>query len=126
MPKLPRNMVKRKGRPGFYFRKKRHGHTTWVSLGTDYQEACRRLRSLKTGEQKTPRVGLAVEHAAKQWLESYIATTRNKDGQELARRRVELYLEPYLGHFLLDRLTKEDLRAYRLHLERRGHLSPQS
>src|SRR5262245_471318 len=126
MPKLPRNMVKRKGRPGFYFRRKRYGHTTWVALGTDYQDACRRLRSLKTGELKTPRVDLTVGEAAKKWLASYIATTRNEKGRELARRRVELHLEPYLGHFLLDRLTKEDLRAYRLHLERRGHLSPQS
>jgi len=119
-------MVKRKGRPGFYFRKKRHGRVTWVALGADYKDACQRLRSLKTGEQKTPRAELTVGEAAKQWLASYIATTRNEVGQELARRRVELYLEPHLGHVLLTRWTKDDLRAYRLRLERRAGLSPQS
>jgi hypothetical protein len=107
-------MVKRKGRPGFYFRKKRHGRTTWVALGSDYQDACGRLRSLKTAERKAPRVELTVGEAAKQWLASYIATTRNEVCQELARRRIEMYLEPFLGHTLLDRLTKEDMRAYRL------------
>ena len=125
MPKLPRNMVRRKGRPGFHFRRKHHGRVTWIALGMDYQEACRKLRSLKSEEEK-PRVELTVRDAAKRWLESYVATTRGARDQKLARRRVEMYLEPFLGHLLLHRLTKENLRAYRLHLERRGRLSPQS
>jgi integrase len=125
VPKLPRNMVRRKGRPGFHFRRRRHGRTTWIALGSDYEEACRRLRSLKTEEEK-PRVELTVRDAAERWLESYIATTRGARDQKLARRRVEMHLEPFLGHLLLHRLTQENLRAYRLHLERRGRLSPQS
>jgi len=36
-----------------------------------------------------------------------------------------MYLVPFLGHVLLHKLAKDDLRAYRIHLER-THLSPQS
>jgi integrase len=37
-----------------------------------------------------------------------------------------MYLEPFLGHLLLSKVTRDDLRAYRLHLERLGRLKPQS
>ena len=46
MPKLPRNMVRRPNRSGFYFRQKRNGRTVWIALGEDYTEACRQLRQL--------------------------------------------------------------------------------
>ena len=44
MPKLPKNLVRRTGRPGYYFRRKHQGKVTWIALGNDYAEACRRRR----------------------------------------------------------------------------------
>ena len=123
MPKLPKNMVRRKGRSGYYFREKRRGKVTWIALGNDYQEARRLLRSLKS-EERRPSRQFTVEQAATQWLDSYIATSREPRSQGIARRRVETYLVPYLGHRLLFRLTGDDLRGYRLYLEKLGKLSP--
>ena len=54
MPKLPTNMIRRKDRPGFWFRSKAGGKTRQISLGTDYQDAKRRLSSLKTEGCPTP------------------------------------------------------------------------
>ena len=125
MPKLPRNMVRRKDRPGFYFRRKTRGRVTWIALGTDYDDACRRLRSLKR-EESTPAHGITVAEAANRWLVTYVPAARNEKGQVLASRRVALYLVPLLGHLLLSRLGKDDIRRYRLQLERNGGLSPQT
>ena len=50
MPKLPTNMVRRKGRPGYYFRKKSAGKTKWTALGVNYEEACTKLRKMKREE----------------------------------------------------------------------------
>jgi integrase-like protein len=47
MPKLPTNMVKRKGRVGYYFRKKFAGRDKWIALGTDYGEAAAKVRKLR-------------------------------------------------------------------------------
>jgi integrase len=62
----------------------------------------------------------------RQWLATYVATARNDKGQRLAKLRLERYLLPRLGHFLIGRLTSEDLRRYRLWLEHGGHLSAQT
>jgi integrase len=120
-------LVRRKGRPGYYFRSKSRGKITWIALGTDYDAALRKLRSLKAdaGERK-PRTEVTVRDAAQRWLGSHVATARAPQSQQLARRRVEMYLEPRIGHLRLARLTREHVRAYRLQLERVGHLSPQS
>ena len=116
MPKLPRNMVRRKDRPGYWFRGLVDGRIRQVSLGSDYQDACRRLRSLKT--EGPPKCELTVHDAAIQWIESYVATVRSDRDQRLAKQRLRDYLDPALGHLRLDKVTGEHLRAYRLRLER--------
>jgi integrase len=121
MPKLPRNMVKR-GR-AFYFRHIVNGRVIRRSLGTDYHEALRRLRSLKS--EKVPLDRITVEQAASGWLTSYVPTARREKDQRLASQRVRDYLVPFLGHLLMERLSREDCRAYRLWLEKRT-LSAQS
>jgi integrase len=69
---------------------------------------------LKT--QDVPLAEVTVREAAKRWLSTYIATSRSPKGQLLSELRVQKYLEP-IGHFLLSRLTTDDLRSYRLELE---------
>src|SRR5262249_58403615 len=114
MPKLPRNLVRRKDRPGYYFRQMHGGMVTLLSLGNDYEAACSKLRSLKT--EGLPRNRPTVAEAAEGWLECYFATARSGKSVPLARRRVGMYLVPFMGHMLLHRVQRDDLRAYRLHL----------
>ena len=118
MPKLPRNMLRRGH--SYYFRQMIDGRVVKRSLGTDYQLALARLRSLK--DEGLPS-RLTIEEAAEQWLTSYVPTQR-KD-TKLAKQRVRDYLRPCLGHLLLSRLAGEDCRSYRLWLEKRGK-SPQT
>src|SRR5882672_160557 len=117
-------MVRKAGRPGWYFRQEVRGKTIWRALGTDYEAACRKLRELK-GRDRVQWSDRTVADAAARWLESYIATNRRKEDHKLAAQRVRDYLLPHLGHLLLERIGLEDLRGYRLQLEK-SHLSVQS
>jgi len=117
VPKLPRNMVRRHDRPGYWFRGMIDGRIRQVSLGTDYQQACRRLRSLKTAG--LPKDEMTVSEAAQRWLVNYVPMARPGDrDQRLAKQRVRDYMEPALGHLMLHKVTGEHLQAYRVRLER--------
>jgi integrase len=94
------------------------GRVVKRSLGTNYQLALSRLRSLKNEGLPSQ---LTLEEVAEQWLTSYVPSQR-KD-VSLARQRVRDYLLPCLGHVLLSRLSGEDCRSYRLWLEKQGKSS---
>ena len=115
MPKLPRGMFLRIGR-GYYTRRWANGKDCWTSLGKDFDEACRKLRSAERRE--VPVVRLTVREAAGKWLESYVATNRAPKQRVMAAQRVRDYVEPFMGYKLLSRVEKEDLRAMRLWLEK--------
>ena len=115
MAQLPSGMFKRKGR-GYYTRRWVGGKDRWIALGKDFEEACSKLRE-ETG-RGAPLVQMAVRDAAKRWLASYIATNRVVRNQAMAAQRVRDYLEPFMGYKLLSKVTKEDLRSYRLWLEK--------
>ena len=117
MPKLPRNMVRRKGRPGYHFRKKFAGKDKLIALGTDFEQAKRELNRL-LGMDRVPMADLTVGKAARRWLETQIATSRNPKQQAMARSRVLKYFDPFLGHVLLRRLQKDQIREFRLWLEK--------
>src|SRR6266571_2419502 len=116
MPRLPKNMIRR-GR-AFYFRQWVGGGDKRISLGTDYEEACRRLRSLK--RDGVPTASGTLGDVAQRWLSSYVSTARGPRDQKLAAQRVRDYLVPHLGHFLLRRLTAEHVRSYRLVLDKQS------
>jgi len=117
MPKLPRNMIKRKGRGGYYFRKRFAGRDVWVALGTDFSEAKEQLKKLRY-EDRLSRSDVTVVAAARRWLQQYIATARNEKQQVMAAARVKRYIDPFFRATLLQRLTREHLRSYRLWLEK--------
>lgn len=119
--KLPKGMFRR-GR-SYYIRLFEGGGDKWVSLGGDLEEARKRLDKLHRGEPIAPR--LTVAQACERWLESYVRTARNPKGQRLARCRVRRYFVPLLGEKPLGEVTGDDLRAYRLTLERK-ELAPQT
>src|SRR5688500_359210 len=85
VPKLPKNMVKR-GKT-FVFRTKVAGRPVRVALGSDYEEACRRLRSLKH-DVTLLLPSVTVEDAARRWLSGYVPTVRREKDQRLAAQRV--------------------------------------
>jgi len=118
VPKLPTNMIRRNDRPGYWFRGVLQGKLRQISLGTDYSEACRRLRSLKS--DGLPRADLTVSVAAERWLEMYVRARRNTMGYRDVRSRIKHYLVPFLGHLLLDELTPGDLWNFRLWLDKQG------
>jgi len=126
MPKLPKGMFKRKGRPGWYMRIFRSGGERWVSLGIDFAKACDSARALGAGLTVNPRQAGSVSAACERWLESCIALGRNEKGQKLAAQRVRTYIEPFFGHMLVERVTREDVRSFRLWLESRFTLSAAS
>lgn len=119
MPKLPKNMVRRPNRSGFYFRQKRGGKTTWIALGEDYTEACRRLRQVKS-QGALPVGHWTVKDAAAEWFRTYVPNARNAYGVKQTRDRIRLFLEPCLGHLLLHKVGAQDLRGFRLWLEGKG------
>lgn len=123
MPKLPRGMFRRGS--SYYVRIFSGGRDAWRSLGKEYEEACRKLRALRRDEP-VALTRTRVKDAAVTWLAGYVATRREPRSAELAKRRAELYLYPFLGDKLLERIGPNDLRGYRLWLERGSSLAPQS
>jgi len=123
MPRMPKGMFRRKGRSGWYMRLFRSGGERWVSLGTDFAKASDKARALGAGLTISPNMAGTVGAACERWLESCIALGRNEKGQKLAAQRVRTYIEPFFGHMLLERATREDVRSFRLCLESRFTLS---
>lgn len=115
MPKPPRGTFRRG--EVWYVRLRDHGRDKWVSLGRDFEEACRRFYQVKRRAPKRERLTVAV--AAQRWLDTYVQTARNPKGAHLAQTRVKMYLAEYLGPKLMSWVSKDDLRRYRLWLEKR-------
>ena len=123
MPRLPSNMIVRQDRQGYWFRGVLGGRTRQIALGTDYREACRRLRSLKT-EGRPATTDETVRAVAERWLAEHCATNRTARGQQLAAQRMRDFVLPRLGHLRLHEVRKGDVRSLRRHLERSSGLSP--
>jgi integrase len=123
MPKLPKGMFRRKGRSGWYMRLFRNGGERWVSLGSEFGKACDNARALSAGLTVTPNRAGSVGAVCERWLESYIATARSEKGQKLAAQRVRTYIDPFFGHMLVERVTRDDVRHFRLWVESRFTLS---
>ncbi len=119
--KMPKGVFRRG--QSYYVRLFDGGRDKWVSLGSDLKKAKERLNKLRAGEPVRPKLTVAV--ACERWLESYVRTARNAKGHRLARCRGRRYLVPLLGAKPLGEVTADDLRAYRLALERK-ELAPQT
>jgi integrase len=107
----------------FYVRLRGDYGDRWVSLGSDYEEASRRLREIRGGVAPTAR--LRVKEGAERWLETYVPTNRNAKNVKMAKHRVEQYLLAYFRCRKLASITAEDLRRYRIYLERKS-ITPQT
>src|SRR5512143_3886982 len=123
MPTLPAGMFKRKGREGYFLRLYRDGQERYLSLGTDFEKAKEKAERARKEWAPLKRERVTVEHAAERWLATYVKTQRTEQGQGISKQRVHDYLVPFMGQMLLERLAGEDVRAYRLWLERTTKLS---
>ena len=121
MPKLPRGMFRR--RSSFYVRVHEAGKDRWISLGADYEVACRKLREIRLGVVEEGK--LTVAEAVEQFLKVYIPTHRSPYNIKHSESACRRYLIPFFGRYVLAKVGKGDLRKYRLWLERHD-LSPQS
>ncbi len=122
MPKLPRGMFRRAGRSGWYMRTYANGGERVRALGDDFAAACDKARLLAAGLPVAPTKGATVADACERWLESYVPMHRNAKGQNTTAQRVRDYIEPYFGTMELVRVTREDVRKFRLWLETRTTL----
>ncbi len=123
MPRLPKNLVKR-GKTYVYRRVEIRPDGKKISrrenLGTDRDLAIAELakrRSLKTCVAISPVEELSVREAARRWLLGYVAIHRVPKTQKLAAQRVRDYLDPILGHVLLNRLTANHVAQYRIKVQ---------
>jgi integrase len=67
---------------------------------------------------------VTVREAGVRWLSTYVPTTRNAKGQRLAEARFARYAYFWLGDIPLSELDGDEIREYRLWLERDVKLSP--
>lgn len=109
MPKLPRGMVKKRGR--YHLRERRGGREQWIALGADYNEAKDRYKRLKglglRGDRR-----ITVEQFSKRWLEEYVPTKRKSYlAKQLAEQRLRDYVLPVLGRKLVVEVTPADIRG---------------
>ena len=123
MPKLPKGMFRRAGRSGWYIRLYANGGERVRALGDDFAEACDKARKLGAGLAVAPKDGVTVSDACGRWLEGHVRMHRNAKGQQIAAQRVRDFVEPFMGAMELGRVTREDVRAFRLWLESRTQLS---
>ena len=67
-----------------------------------------------------------VQDAATRWIEMNVRTARNEAGFVLASQRVRDFLLPALGTTSIGSLTGDDIRGYRLWIERTKRVAPQT
>jgi integrase len=122
MPKLPVGIYRRRGRPGYYLRLYRGGKETRHALGEDYTKALEKADELRATHGTLPRCEVTVAQAATRWMETYVKMQRTEKGQRLAAQRVRDFLVPFMGSVVVHRVQGQDVREYRLWLERRTKL----
>jgi integrase len=121
MPKLPKGMFKRGS--SFYVRLQEGEKDRWISLGPDYEVACRKLREIRLGVVDDGK--MTVAEAVEEYLKTYVPTHRSPYNIKHSTSSCRRYLVPFLGCYALPRVGKDDLRRYRLWLEKHD-LSPQT
>ena len=123
VPKLPKGMFRRKGRPGWYIRLFSGGRERWVSLGADYAAACDKRAGSGCWVHDLAESCGNGERSCERWLETYVETQRSEKGRKITAQRIRDYIEPFFGHMLVERVGSEDVRSFRLWLESRTSLS---
>ena len=68
--------------------------------------------------------GTSIYDAVVRWFTTYIATTRNPKGQQLAWTRYQRYVLPGLVGLDLEDVSEDVIRDFRLELEHMWNLSP--
>jgi integrase len=102
----------------FYTRRRVGRRVKWIALGNDFTAARKRMGEVTGGARILKRI--TIETATTDWLALYISTRRSEKGQKLAAQRVRDHMVAFFGGITLARIAADDVRAYRLALERKG------
>ena len=110
MARLPKNMMRRSGRPGYWYRRVEDGHDRITYLGADYDAAVTKLQQYR--QHETPMTEIRVSAAAERWLKEYVDDRRSEKFRADTRVRTERYFLPHLGAMLVSRVKPEHVRSY--------------
>lgn len=118
MPTRPRGLVQRDNDVWYDRRPGRNGRDVWRSLRTtDYDTALQRFKTTNPGAwEDAPRGSIAEVGAS--WIENVLPTQRNPKNVAMARTRWKRYMDRFLGHVPAHKLTGDDVRAFRLWLDK--------
>ena len=111
MPKLPKGMFRRGG--SYCVRRWIEGRDRWVSLGSEYGEACRKLTTLRKGGEPVWS-GATLREVAQRWLATYVPTARGEKQVRMSETRMKRYLWQFMGHRPLVGVKPDHLREYKL------------
>ncbi len=123
MPKLPAGMFKRG--PCYYARIYRGGRERRTSLGRDFNRAVLQLHKLRAGVAVRDSTA-TVSSMGKRWLEMDVQTRRTRTGILEAESRFTRLLDRFLGPMAIDAVRPDDLRAYRIWIERQKAYKPET
>jgi integrase len=116
MPLLPRGMYKRGS--FYYTREWAAGKDKRHSLGSDYARALDALEKIRRGKE-APEGTTTVDQAFDLWIEKVVPTRRTEQGIKDIRSRFRRLTSHFMGHMGLNSIRPDDLREFRLWLERR-------
>lgn len=124
MRKQPVNIVYRKNRDMWEFRRKVGGKAITRALARKYSDALIEYDKLIAGPIRSST--MTIRQAAERWLKEYVINNRKGDkGQQLAATRVDRYLVPRLGYLPLHKLSKRHCHDYRRFLDEQS-IAPQT
>jgi len=100
----------------WYVRIYRGGREVWRSLGSDYEDACKKLRKIREqGDSVTCQA--TVREAVDEWFRTYVPNARSPYCVKQTESRLRMYMKPFFGQVLLQRVTPQHVRSYRSWLD---------
>lgn len=115
MPKVPKGMFRREGR-GWYCRVFTDGRERWVALGKDLPVAIRKFHQAR-GRPKAA-VRITVADLAAEWLKTYVQNARSPYNVKQTQSKVTRFLNAFLGPKQAAKVGSEDIRRYRIWVEK--------
>lgn len=115
MPKVPKGMFLREGR-GWYCRVFLDGRERWVALGKDLPVAIQKFHQAR-GRPKGA-VRITVADLAAEWLKTYVQNARSPYNVKQTESKVKRFLNPFLGPKQSSKVGPEDIRRYRIWVEK--------
>lgn len=115
MPKVPKGMFQRESR-GWYCRVFTDGRERWVALGKDLPAAIQKFHRARG--RPTAVVRITVADLAAEWIKTYVQNARSPYNVKQTESKVKRFLNPFLGPKQASKIGPEDIRRYRIWVEK--------